>query len=537
MSLSISSPGVFELSRGSSSMSGVAEILRERVRKSPESPAIFFGKREISVSQLWSRTTAFAKVLVLAGIEPGDKVGLMLPNDPDFVVAFFAVARLGATMVAINPLLKVDEVRHIIADSGAKAVILHERLTEVIESALPDLSSLEHLIITGEGVVTVPEDRIRVTRIDTTRMNDEVGEEDSGLKLDFDVSVDKDDLAVLVYTSGTTGKPKGAMLTHGCLRAAVEMRGRVIPCSTKDRVLTVLPLCHIYGMTIVMLGTLSDGGSLVICEKFEARRVLELIEHHRVTVLPCVPAMFQFLVMELEKHQFDISSLRFGLCGGAPVDPALLSRFSSSFSAPVIEGYGLTEVSCVATLTPLNGEQKPGSVGPAVPGVELRIFDSSFNSLPRGEANIGQVAIKGENVLKGYYNLPQASEESFHQGFFLTGDLGYLDDDGYLFLRGRTKELIIRGGQNIYPREVEAVIEKIPEVHECAVVGVPDSYMGERVKAVIALKPGAEVSEDDVKQFCSDHLASYKVPRLVEFMPALPRNSTGKVLKRLLVEN
>ncbi len=537
MSLSVSSPGVFELSKGSSIMSNVADILRERVRQTPDNPALFFGDGKISFAQLWSGITSFARVLSAAGIERGDKVGLMLANHPDFVIAFFAVARLGATMVAINPLLKTEEVTHIISDSGAKAVILHEKLNGLISAATPALDSLRHLIIMGSGESAVHDARLRVSIIDTTKLFIESPSLDPSPDADFDVPVDQDDLAVLVYTSGTTGKPKGAMLTHRCLRAAVEMRGKVIPCSESDRVLAVLPLCHIYGMTIVMLGTLSDGGALVICEKFEARHVLGLIERHRITVLPCVPAMFQFLTMELENESFDLRSLRFGICGGAPVDPVLLERFSRTFDAPIIEGYGLTEVSCVATLTPLQGMRKLGSVGPAVPGVELRILDKAFNSLSKGEGNVGQVAIKGENVLTGYYNLPTSSEESFQDGYFLTGDLGYLDDDGYLHLCGRMKELIIRGGQNIYPREVEAVIEKIPQVQECAVVGVPDTLMGERVKAVIALRSGEKLSEDEVKQLCSNHLADYKVPRLVQFVDTLPRNSTGKIMKRLLVEN
>ena len=462
---------------------------------------------------------------------------MMFPNHPDFISGFFAASRLGAVVVPVNPLLKADEISHIIEDSGAIAILAHDRLAPEIYAALANVDSDLSLFLLsyGERQSAEPDAgalsaKLKVNVIDASELSS------SAPGSAPETTPGKDDLAVLVYTSGTTGKPKGAMLTHGNLIAAAEMRRKRIPCSPQDRLLTVLPLCHIYGLSIVMLGTLADGGALVLAERFEAGAALDLIERHGVTILPAVPAMFQFMMMELKENPRDVSSLRLGLCGGAPIEPAMLRRFDKAFGATVVEGYALTETSCIATITPPDGPRKSGSVGPAVPGVELKVVDSEGVELPPGKSNIGEIAIRGANVLRGYYNRPEETEETLKDGWFHTGDLGYVDRDGYLYIRGRMKEMIIRGGQNIYPREIETVVAKLADVIECAVVGVPDKFMGERVKVVAVLKAGSTLTEEAVKKHCTELLAPFKVPRLVSFVDSLPRNSTGKVLKRLLID-
>src|SRR5262249_41592385 len=258
------------------------------------------------------------------------------------------------------------------------------------------------------------------------------------------------------------------------------------------------------------------------------------IQAEKVTLVPVVPAMYQFMLMELQKTKYDLGSVRVCLSGAAALPPELIERIETSFDAALIEGYGMTESSCIATVNPINGVRKPGSVGIPVESLKIEIFADDGRPLPPGADNVGEVALKGANVMRGYYRRPEATAECFRDGWFFTGDLGYTDEDGYLFLVGRKKELIIRGGQNIYPREVEEIILRMPEVAEVAVIGVPDQYMGERVKAVVALNAGATLSQQCVRDFCAERLAEYKVPRLVEFIDRLPRNSTGKVLKRVL---
>lgn len=522
---------------------GLADILRDRARQQPQSTAVIYEGQEISYGTVASRTKAISAALFEAGIRRGDKVGVMFPNHPDFVAAFFGVVGLGATVVAINPLLKADEIKYILEDSNARAAIVAEKLIGELKSCAADVEGLEHVFVFAYGAMEKEQftfgEEAKVTVFDASHSHElptppltdlarQVGEQ--GLPCS------PDELAVLVYTSGTTGKPKGAMLTHGNLISAVRLKKNVITYSASDRVLAVLPLCHIYGLGVVMLGILSDGGSLVIIEKFEAAKVLEVMQSSKVTVAPMVPAMFQFIALEMEKQSYDLSSLRLGLCGGAPITADLLRKLDVAFGVPIVEGYALTETACIATITPPSGPRKPGSCGPVVPGAQVRVVDSLGNPLPPGRDNVGEVVIAGPSVLQGYYKKPEATAEAIKDGWFYSGDLGWFDEDGYLYICGRTKEMIIRGGQNIYPREIETVITKMEGVIEAAVVGIPDELMGERVKAFVALRPGVECTEEDVKQFCSQHLASYKLPRLVEFVDLLPRNSTGKVLKRLLVE-
>jgi len=518
---------------------GVAGLLAEQVKLKPANSAIFFGEEEISYAQLGARMSSIVIALHEAGIRSGDKVGVFFPNHPDFVAAFFAVVRLGATVVPINPLLKADEIAHILHDSESKGVIVHELLSKELQASLPKLQNLkcvfvmsyknESTISDGSGKNVVVLDEAELARKEKSL--DMAGKQIA----EHGLNVSEDQLAVLVYTSGTTGKPKGAMLTHGNLFAAVNMKKAILDFQDSDRILAVLPLCHIYGLSVVMLGMMSQGGSMVIVEKFEPVTVLKAIQNRKVTITPAVPAMYQFMAMELEKNKYDLSSLRYGLCGAAPLDAELLKRLDEAFGVPILEGYALTETTCIATITPIAGPRKFGSVGPKVPGIELYVVDGKLLPLPHGKENIGQIATRGPNVMQGYYKQKPATDECLKDGLFLTGDLGYFDEDGYLYISGRTKEMIIRGGQNVYPREVETVIMRMDSVLEVAVIGVPDQYMGERVKAVVVTRPGVTLTEDEVREFCSERLAPYKVPRVVEFRDLLPRNSTGKVLKRLLV--
>ncbi len=326
------------------------------------------------------------------------------------------------------------------------------------------------------------------------------------------------------------------MLTHFNMLSIFPDRLDIFDIDHQDKTLATLPMCHIYGITILMLGTLSRGATLVILPRFDAQAVLKLIQDERVTLLPAVPAMYQFMLLEMESRKYDLSSVRLCFSGAAPLPLETIQQIETAFGAVLIEGYGLTETACVATINPLKGTRKVGSIGPVVPGVQIRVLSEEGIELAVGADHVGEFCTKGPNVMHGYFKQPEANTECIKDGWFATGDLGYKDEDGYFFIVGRKKEMIIRGGANIYPREIEDVLLQIPQIADAAVLGVPDKFMGERVKAVIVLKSGENISEEQVKAYCAEHLAEYKVPRIVEFSELLPRNSTGKVLKRLLVD-
>ncbi|MBX9953129.1 MAG: long-chain-fatty-acid--CoA ligase [Candidatus Obscuribacterales bacterium] len=521
----------------------VAEILASQAEVQPQKVAVRYQGASYSYGRLYATSLDIVSVLFRVGVVAADKVAVIFPNHPDFISAFFAVSSLGATVVPINPLLKADEIKHILSDSEAKVLIVHESTAAEVADAVEDLPNLEHVFVLTYGdkggytAVQLGEKasaRVKMTQLCMSYVSESASSSSFFGKIS---KVNPEiDLAVLVYTSGTTGKPKGAMLTHRNLLGAVTAAHAAFPVHSEDRLLGALPLCHIYGLTVVMLGTLHKGGSLALIEKFDVVPALQTIQDEKVTVLPAVPTMYQYMIMQLEKQTYDLSSLRLCLAGGAPLSKTIFESLARFVKAPLVEGYGLTEVSCVATLNPVNGTNVHGSVGPAIPTVSIGIFDKDGNQLPPGIDNVGEIAIKGPNVMRGYYRAPEKSAEVLKDGWFFTGDLGYLDSDHYLWIVGRAKELIIRGGQNIYPREVEAVIAKLKGVVDVAVIGVPEPIMGERVKAVVVVDKGASVTEELVKEFCQKRLADYKVPRVVEFIDKMPRNSTGKILKSQLIQ-
>jgi long-chain acyl-CoA synthetase len=516
---------------------GLASVLHRQSTERPLHAAVVFDGIKYSYGDLHSRAQKFAAELRAIGIGKGDRAGLLLPNSADFIAAFFAIAGIGATIVPINPLLKSEEIAHILSDSAAKALIVHEHNWKEAQKAAVKLPELANVFIVGsqsspQEIAANPA-RPRMHTLVSEHLAQQ-GRLHSHVKWES-VAHPESELAVLVYTSGTTGRPKGAMLTHTSLMSTVEMFHNMVPITSNDKFLVLLPLCHIYGMAILVLGVLAKGGTLVMLDKFDPQAALELIEKERVSIVPAVPAMYQFMLMAADKVKADLSSLRLFISGAAPLPVALYEQLVSRFGVTVIEGYGLTETSSVVSVTPI-GKTKLGSAGLPVPPVELAIIDGAGNRLPPGAEFVGEITVKGPNVMLGYFGMPEATSDCIKEGWLSTGDLGYVDEDGYLYIVGRSKELIIRGGQNIYPREIEDVILRMPQVAEAAVVGVPDQFMGERVKAFVVSRPGCTITEDEVKAFCAEHLAEYKVPRLVEFIAGLPRNSTGKVLKRTLVQ-
>lgn len=516
----------------SRSTGNLAAYLVSSAAKYTEKQAIVFSGGATTYGELLERTNTVALQLEALGIGKGDKVALLFPNHPEFVACFFAVVGIGGVVVPVNPLLKAEEIEHILCDSGARALILHGSCLTEAQAAINGTSLLRHLIVASALPGTLnAEFPSRINLHDLTE------ERRCGLTVVPKADSNAEDLALIVYTSGTTGKPKGALLTHANI-ASVMPLPLLSDCNAdhNDRWLAMLPLCHIYGLGVIVFSTIALGATVAILEKFDPALALSTIEREGITLVPAVPSMYQFMLMEMASKQYDLSSVRICFSGAAALSTDLLEQVGLAFGAPVVEGYALSETSCGATINPMHA-RKVGTVGKALNGLEIAIYDECGTMLPDGPEHVGEIAIKGPNIMRGYHNQPEATAEVLRDGWFFTGDLGFCDHEGYVSIVGRKKELIIRGGQNIYPREVEDVIARMSGVREVAVIGIPDSFMGERVKAIVVRIPGSgsELSDEAVKDFCARHLAPYKVPRLVELRDEpLPRNSTGKVLKRLL---
>ena len=486
----------------------LATVLTDTAERQSDRIAIKLDDFEISFEQLNEASARVAALLKDKGLEPGDRVGIMLPNVPQFPAAYYGVLRSGGVAVPMNPLLKKREAGFYLEDPEAKLLFAWHDFEEAAKQAAEDAGA--ELVLVEPG-----------------KFEELIGEHEP----DFDV-IDRedDDTAVILYTSGTTGKPKGAELTHSNLLKNAEAAVSLAGASADDILLGALPLFHSFGQTCGLNAAMSAGATLSMIPRFDPAKALEIIQRDGVTVFQGVPTMFTAMLHEDSKDDVDVSSLRVCISGGSAMPVEVMRGFEEQFECKVLEGYGLSETSPVASFNHPDKERKPGSIGTPIEGVEMKLVDDDGNDVEAGE--VGEIVIKGHNIMKGYWNRPDATEEAIKDGWFYSGDMGKVDEDGYFSIVDRKKELIIRGGYNVYPREVEEVLYEHPAVLEAAVIGVPDDKMGEEVGAAVVLKEGEDVSEDELREYVKSEVASYKYPRKIWFEDELPKGPTGKILKK-----
>lgn len=505
------------------------EMLTEAIHRYGDQSAIYFYGEEITYNQLGEMVQSFAASLQEQGLEKGDRVALMLPNCPPYIISYYGILLAGGMVAQVNPLLVDKELAHILIDSGSKTIVIYEPLLPVLH-AIIDQTEIEHVIVVRLG--------------ENEAKHDQAVDFETFLKKATTppdpVAIDSvEDTAVLQYTGGTTGRSKGAMLTHRNLVANVIQQYEYfqdVLTPGEDRVLTVIPLFHVYGMTSCMNLSLYTGAMSILLPRFDLEEVLQTIRDVQPTSFPGVPTMYIALNSHPKLSEYQVDSIKICNSGSAPMPQEVLRSFEKQTGATILEGYGLSETSPTTHCNPFFGTRKLGSVGIGVPGTDYKIVDLAEGTKELAPGEIGEVLIKGPQVMKGYWNMPEGTAQTLQDGWLSTGDIAYMDEDGYLFIVDRKKDLIIASGYNVYPREVEEVLYGHPAIEEAVVVGVPDSYRGETVKAVVVLKEGASCKEEELIAYCRKNMAAYKIPRIIEFRDELPKTSVGKILRRKIRE-
>ena len=525
----------------------LTRMLEQTVEACPDRTAlIYFGTR-ISYGRLLEHVNRCAAGLQALGVRKGDRVALMMSNCPQFVIAYFGVLKAGGTVTATNSMYTAREAAHQWHDAGASALIVDRKLHLVAKTALAEVPEVKHVIVTGSrdyypAAFTKLEKVLRsgtsarLTPHASRLMPHTWHELLMPARLPRRVSVAPSDIACLQYTGGTTGTSKGAMLTHANLVTNACQTEHWLSCGDHrpEVMVAALPLPHIYAMTCVMISSVRAGGTVIILPRFELRSALNIVRKYRPTLFHGVPTMYVAFNNAPNVERYGFESLRLCMSGGAALPVEVMQKFEKLTGGRLVEGYGLTEASPVTHFNPPDDLARPGSIGLPIPDTEVRIVDlkSGTRELPVGEA--GEIAIRGPQVMKGYWNKPAETARVLRDGWLLTGDIAWCDKAGYYYIVDRKKDLIIAGGFNIYPREVEEVLFEHPRIKEAAVVGVPDEYRGETVKAFIVLRDGAAASAEEMISFCRERLAAYKVPKQVVFRDSLPKSVVGKYLRREL---
>jgi len=510
-------------------MLNLAMFLEDSAREVPERTAIVCEGTRLSYAQLNASANQVAHGLARAGISKGDKVALSCQDVPSFVIAYYGILKAGAAVLPLNVLLKTREIAYHLADGDAQAYFCQEGSPELPigqmgYAAFQEVESCQHFfLMTNEpgAPSSIP---------GATTLSMLMADQPTTFET---VATSPDDTAVILYTSGTTGKPKGAELTHLNMLLNARLSDTMYPRADHDVHLITLPLFHSFGQTVQMNAGFYNRATLVLLPRFSPDAALRLMEEENITIFAGVPTMYWALLHYPRSDQYDLQkiarTLRLAISGGAAMPVEVMLAFNEKFNVKIIEGYGLSETSPIAVFNRLEREAKPGSIGLPVWGVQVRVVDADDQDVEISE--VGEIVIRGHNVMKGYYKRPEATAEAMRHGWFHTGDIGRRDEDGYFYIVDRVKDMIIRGGFNVYPREIEEVLMAHPAVSLAAVIGVPHDRHGEEVKAFVILKAGAAITEVELVAWSKQNMADYKYPRVIEFRTELPMTATGKVLK------
>jgi long-chain acyl-CoA synthetase len=520
--------------------------LERTARDFPQTIATEFLGARLTYQQLADQVSRFAASLSQLGVEPGDRVAIVLPNCPQTIIAYYAVLSIGAVVVMTNPMYVEREMIHQFNDSGAKVVVGLDHLFPRIDKVWRE-TKVEQLVITSiRDYLPFPLNLLYPLKAKKQKLNMQVpygGSIHSFKRLmtespgnppkpDFDM----EDVAALQYTGGTTGVAKGVMLTHFNLVVNVDQVSLWLPALQrgKERYLCVLPFFHVFGMSTAMNWPICIGATMILLPRFEIKDFLKTVAKTKPTIALLVPTIFTAMVNYPEISKYDTSSINYVVSGSAPLPVEIMNRFEEITGSVILEGYGLTESSPVTHVNPVKSKRKSGSIGIAIPSTDARIMDLETGTKEQQVGQTGELVIKGPQVMKGYWNMPEETAETAKDGWLYTGDIAHMDEDGYVFIVDRKKDMIIAGGFNIYPRDIDEVLYEHPKIADAVTIGVPDEYRGENVKIFVVVKPGETLTEEEVINHCKEKLAAYKVPRLVEFREELPKTMVGKVLRKEL---
>ncbi|KON68105.1 long-chain fatty acid--CoA ligase [Peribacillus butanolivorans] len=505
----------------------LSEQLHQTALRKADKPAYYFMDQSTSYGELDEAVTKFADELHKLGVSTGDNVALVLGNSPHFIISLYGALRAGATVIPVNPIYTPDEIGYILNNGDVKVVVALDKLLPLLKNMNPILSSVEQYVICETQLANGDISKLNIY----PKMKSFTEMLKKGDVHFLGPRLDPEDTAIILYTSGTTGKPKGAMLSHTNIYSNAHDVGEYLKITENDRVVTTLPMFHVFSLTVVVNAPLLSGGTLLIVPQFSPKEIFRLIKKFNATVFAGVPTMYNFLFQYQDGKEEDLNSLRICISGGSAMPVSLLESFEQKFNIIVSEGYGLSEASPVTCFNPLDRPRKAGSIGTSILHVENKVVNELDEEVPVN--GVGELIVRGPNVMKGYYKMPEESAAVLKNGWLYTGDLARMDEEGYFFIVDRKKELIIVGGYNVYPREVEEVLYAHPEVIEAAAIGVPDPNQGEVVHCFVVKKNNA-LTEEELLAYCLEHLAKYKVPTKIEFLDQLPKNTTGKILRRSL---
>ncbi|OEB99842.1 long-chain fatty acid--CoA ligase [Lysinibacillus sphaericus] len=511
----------------------LVSCVRQQAVEQPEKIAYHFMGKDTSYGEFEHTVGRFAQGLQDLGVQKGDHVAFLLGNTPHYLIALYATLRLGATAIPVNPIYTPDEISYILRNGDVKAVIALDALLPLVEVGVQAFPEVVTFVVC-ETTADVAEKIAALSEAAKakTHLFSHIIASASGSLEPADVA--PDDTAIILYTSGTTGNPKGAMLTHGNVYSNARDVSTYLGYRADDRIIATLPVFHVFALTVVVNAPLISGATVLLTPRFSPSEIFTLAREQQATVFAGVPTMYNFLYLLPEGKPEDFSTIRLAISGGASLPVALLHNFEKKFNVRVSEGYGLSEASPVTCFNPLDRERKAGSIGTSINNVENRVVDVNGIDVPVGE--VGELVVRGPNVMKGYYKMPEETAMAIRDGWLYTGDLAKVDDEGYFYIVDRKKDMIIVGGYNVYPREVEEVLFAHDNIVEAAVVGYPDPNFGEAVHAYIVLKEVAATTTDDILAYCAKHMVKYKVPKVVEILDELPKNTTGKILRRTLKE-